>query len=63
VGIGWNLVEYKALSEDFSTRGARIEEQIEEMHLLQTQEVVSYEEYHLIDAVVNWTIHPATFVV
>jgi alkanesulfonate monooxygenase SsuD/methylene tetrahydromethanopterin reductase-like flavin-dependent oxidoreductase (luciferase family) len=26
VGIGWNAVEYEALGEDFSTRGARIEE-------------------------------------
>src|SRR5215213_3183779 len=43
VGIGWNAVEYEALGEDFSTRGARIEEQIEVMRLLWTKEVVSYE--------------------
>jgi probable F420-dependent oxidoreductase len=50
VGIGWNAVEYEALGEDFSTRGARIEEQIEVMRLLWTQEVVSYEgKYHRID--------------
>jgi probable F420-dependent oxidoreductase len=50
VGIGWNAVEYEALGEDFSTRGARIEEQIEVMRLLWTKEVVSYEgEYHHID--------------
>jgi len=50
VGIGWNAVEYKALGEDFRTRGVRIEEQIEVMRLLWTQEVVSYEgEYHRID--------------
>ena len=49
VGIGWNAVEYEALGEDFSTRGARIEEQIEVMRLLWTREVVSYEgEYHRI---------------
>jgi hypothetical protein len=43
-------VEYEALGEDFSTRGAQIEEQIEVMRLLWTQEVVSYEgEYHRID--------------
>ena len=34
VGIGWNAVEYEALGEDFKTRGARIEEQIEVMRLL-----------------------------
>src|SRR5829696_9204835 len=39
VGIGWNAVEYEALGEDFSTRGARIEEQIEVMRLLWTREV------------------------
>jgi probable F420-dependent oxidoreductase len=49
VGIGWNAVEYEALGEDFSTRGARIEEQIEVMRLLWTQEVASYEgKYHRI---------------
>jgi probable F420-dependent oxidoreductase len=50
VGIGWNAVEYEALGEDFHTRGARIEEQIEVMRLLWTREVVSYEGgYHRID--------------
>src|ERR671929_1124788 len=50
VGIGWNAVEYEALGEDFGTRGARIEEQIEVMRLLWTREVVSYEgNYHRID--------------
>jgi alkanesulfonate monooxygenase SsuD/methylene tetrahydromethanopterin reductase-like flavin-dependent oxidoreductase (luciferase family) len=43
-------VEYEALGEDFSTRGARIEEQIEVMRLLWSREVVSYEgKYHRID--------------
>jgi probable F420-dependent oxidoreductase len=50
VGIGWNAVEYEALGEEFGTRGARIEEQIELMRLLWTREVVSYEgKYHRID--------------
>jgi probable F420-dependent oxidoreductase len=50
VGIGWNAVEYEALGEDFHTRGARIEEQIEVMRLLWTAEVISYEgKYHRID--------------
>jgi len=50
VGIGWNEVEYEALGEDFHTRGARIEEQIEVMRQLWTREVVSYEgNYHRIN--------------
>jgi probable F420-dependent oxidoreductase len=50
VGIGWNAVEYEALGEDFHTRGARIEEQLEVMRLLWTAEVISYEgKYHRID--------------
>jgi probable F420-dependent oxidoreductase len=50
VGIGWNAVEYEALGENFSTRGARIEEQIEVMRLLWSQEVVSFEgKHHRID--------------
>ena len=50
VGIGWNAVECEALGEEFSTRGARIEEQIDVMRLLWTREVVSYKgKYHRID--------------
>ena len=29
MGVGWNYVEYEALGQDFHTRGARQEEQIE----------------------------------
>jgi len=55
VGIGWNAVEYEALGEDFHTRGARIEEQIEVMRLLWTDEVVSYEGKHhrIVEAGIN----------
>jgi probable F420-dependent oxidoreductase len=55
VGIGWNAVEYEALGEDFHTRGARIEEQVEVMRLLWTDEVVSYEgKYHrIVEAGIN----------
>ena len=42
VGVGWNAVEYQALGEDFTTRGRRMEEQIELLRLLWTQPVVSY---------------------
>ena len=36
VGVGWNHVEYEALGQDFSTRGARQEEQIEVLRRLFT---------------------------
>jgi probable F420-dependent oxidoreductase len=36
VGVGWNHVEYEALGEDFHTRGARQEEQIELLRRLFT---------------------------
>jgi alkanesulfonate monooxygenase SsuD/methylene tetrahydromethanopterin reductase-like flavin-dependent oxidoreductase (luciferase family) len=31
VGLGWNQVEYEALGQDFTTRGKRIEEQVQLM--------------------------------
>src|SRR6266851_1557653 len=43
VGLGWNPVEYEALGENFHDRGRRVEEQIELMRLLWTEESVSYE--------------------
>lgn len=43
VGIGWNPVEYEALGMDFHTRGKAIEEQIEVLRLLWSQEIVSYQ--------------------
>lgn len=43
VGLGWNAPEYTALGKDFSTRGARIEEQIEVMRQLWTNELVDYD--------------------
>ena len=42
VGVGWNPVEYEALGMDFHSRGRAIEEQIEVLHLLWRQEIVSY---------------------
>ncbi len=51
VGIGWNDVEYEAMGENFHTRGARAEEQIEVMRALWTNEVVTYEgRWHKITA-------------
>ncbi len=43
VGIGWNHVEYTALGQDFSTRGAREEEQIEVLRALWSGAVVDFE--------------------
>ncbi len=42
VGIGWNHVEYEALGQDFHTRGARQEEQIELLRRLFTEPVVDF---------------------
>ncbi len=43
VGVGWNRHEYTALNEDFTTRGQRVEEQIEVLRRLWTDPVVDYE--------------------
>ena len=55
VGVGWNDVEFEALDEDFSNRGRRLEEQVEVLRLLWTQELVTYEgRWHTItDAGIN----------
>ena len=42
VGTGWNYVEYDALGQDFSTRGAREEEQIELLRRLWTEPLLDY---------------------
>ena len=42
VGVGWNPVEFVALGEDFTTRGRRIEEQIEVLRLLWTDNPIDY---------------------
>jgi probable F420-dependent oxidoreductase len=42
VGIGWNQVEYEALGMDFRTRGRAIEEQVEVLRQLFSQEVVNH---------------------
>ncbi len=49
IGIGWNSVEYEALGRDFHTRGRMVEEQIEVLRLLWSQEIVTYHgQYHTI---------------
>ncbi len=42
IGVGWNWVEYDALGQDFRTRGAREEEQIDLLRQLWTQPVVDF---------------------
>ena len=49
VGVGWNHVEYEALGEDFSTRGARQAEQVEVLRQLWTNDVIDFHgKYHNI---------------
>jgi probable F420-dependent oxidoreductase len=49
VGIGWNFVEFEALSENFRNRGRRVEEQIALMRRLWTEELVEFEgKYHTV---------------
>ncbi len=43
VGIGWNHVEYESLGQDFTTRGAREEEQIGLLRRLFTERSVTHE--------------------
>ena len=42
VGLGWNPVEYEALGKDFTTRGRRIDEQVELLRRLWTDQSVTY---------------------
>ena len=43
IGVGWNDVEFEALSEDFHNRGRRCEEQVAVLRALWTQEIVDFE--------------------
>ena len=42
VGLGWNDIEYEALGQDFHTRGARLEEQIDLLRQLWANELVTF---------------------
>lgn len=42
LGVGRNWMEYEALNEDFCTRGRRIEEQVEVLRRLWTEELVTF---------------------
>ena len=51
VATGWNDVEYEALGVDFHQRGRIIEEQVELMRELWTEEVVTYRgRFHTVNA-------------
>ncbi len=55
VGLGWNKPEFDMLGERFTNRNRRMEEQIEVMRRLWTEELVTFEgEFHTIrDAGIN----------
>ena len=42
IGVGWNDAEYSALGADFHVRGARMDEQIEVLRRLWTEESVTF---------------------
>ena len=42
IGVGWNYVEYEALGQDFSTRGARADEQIELLRRYWSEPLVTF---------------------
>ena len=50
VGLGWNEVEYQGLIEDFHTRGARLQEQVELLRALWSKPVITFQgQDHQID--------------
>lgn len=52
VGVGRNWIEYESLGQDFKTRGKRMEEQVEVLRLLWSEELVTYEgRFHNLDRV------------
>ena len=52
VGVGRNWMEYEALNEEFSDRGERIEEQVDVLRRLWTEELVTFEgRWHHLDRV------------
>lgn len=49
VGVGWNAVEFEALGEDFTNRGARSDEQITVLRRMWCEQSVSFDgQYHSI---------------
>jgi probable F420-dependent oxidoreductase len=52
IGVGRNAVEYQALNEDFSNRGARMDEQIDVLRRLWMEDLVTFAgRWHTLDEV------------
>jgi len=52
VGIGRNWMEYEVLHQDFTNRGRRLEEQVDVLRLLWTQELVTFDgTWHHLDRI------------
>ena len=52
VGIGWNFTEYESLGENFRNRGRRVEEQVDLLRKLWTNELVDFDgKYHSLSQV------------
>jgi probable F420-dependent oxidoreductase len=52
LGVGRNWIEYESLGEDFTTRGRRMEEQVEVLRLLWGNDLVTYDgRFHQLDRV------------
>jgi alkanesulfonate monooxygenase SsuD/methylene tetrahydromethanopterin reductase-like flavin-dependent oxidoreductase (luciferase family) len=52
VGLSWNTAEYEAVGQDFTTRGRRVEEQIEVLRRLWTEPYVTFSgRWHTLDGV------------
>jgi probable F420-dependent oxidoreductase len=50
LGTGWNYVEYESLGTQFSSRGARLEEQVQVLRRLWTEPVLDFDgRFHRID--------------
>ena len=49
VGVGWNDLEFEALGQEFANRGRRIEEQIDVLRALWTNQTVEFAgEFHSV---------------
>jgi probable F420-dependent oxidoreductase len=52
VGLGWNEIEFTALNENFQNRGRRMEEQVDVLRRLWSNELVTFKgEWHDLDDV------------
>jgi alkanesulfonate monooxygenase SsuD/methylene tetrahydromethanopterin reductase-like flavin-dependent oxidoreductase (luciferase family) len=52
VGLSWNAAEYAAVGQDFTTRGRRVEEQIEVLRRLWSEPYVTFTgSWHTLDGV------------